>query len=136
MASSRSARWNLNQQWVLYCAASRSLASLELVVNRGSIRPHIKYKVMVVSVSDDLSLCTTLSSKQLPKDWRNEAAYPSLQRIGSEWYRTNTSLILKVPSAIVPMEYNYIINTRHPDFSTNTVNLVRTEAYFWDDRLL
>lgn len=134
--SGRSARWNMNQQWVLYSASSRSLASLELVVNRASIRPTLKYKVMVMSLTDDESMYHTLTGKLLPKDWRSETAYPALQRQGSEWYRTNTSLVLRVPSAIVPFEYNYIINTRHPDFGPQTVSLVRTEPYFWDDRLL
>jgi len=61
-------------------------------------------------------------------------SYPQLQQLGSEWYQSNKSLILKVPSAVIPMEYNYIINTRHPDFQNN-VTLVRTEDYFWDERL-
>ncbi len=126
----------MNQQWVLYTAASRSLASLELVVNRSSIKPAIKYKVMVLSLADDDALYTHYSSKQLPKNWRTEAAYPALQRLGADWYRNNTSLILRVPSAIIPHEFNYIINTRHADFSEETVSLVRQEAYFWDDRLL
>ena len=46
----------------------------------------------------------------------------------------NNSMVLKVPSAIVPKEYNFIINTKHPDF-IDKVSLVRTEDYFWDERL-
>jgi len=71
----------------------------------------------------------------LPKSWQQMSAYPDLQQIGSKWYQTNGSLVLKVPSAIISKEYNYIVNTRHPDFNGN-VSLVRTEDYFWDDRLL
>lgn len=58
-----------------------------------------------------------------------------MQTIGSDWYQARTSLILKVPSAVIPLEYNYIINTEHPDFS-DKVSLVRIEDYFWDSRLL
>jgi RES domain-containing protein len=58
-----------------------------------------------------------------------------LQRLGSEWITSQESLVLKVPSAVVPYEYNFIINTEHPEFSSK-VKLVRTEEYFWDSRLL
>ncbi len=44
-------------------------------------------------------------------------------------------MILRVPSAVIPQEYNYIINTRHPDFLTK-VKLLRIEDYFWDERLM
>jgi hypothetical protein len=33
-----------------------------------------------------------------------------------------------------PKEFNYIINTRHPDCPEN-VSLVRQEDYVWDERL-
>jgi RES domain-containing protein len=58
-----------------------------------------------------------------------------LQKIGSDWIAGQQSLVLKVPSAVIPFEYNYIINTEHPKFLSK-VKLVRTEAYFWDSRLL
>lgn len=61
-------------------------------------------------------------------------AYPDLQKIGSNWYQNKESLVLKVPSAVIPKEYNYVINTNHFEFATK-VSLVRTEDYFWDERL-
>ncbi|WP_461126661.1 RES family NAD+ phosphorylase [Spirosoma aerophilum] len=73
--------------------------------------------------------------KELPANWRTLAGYPALQTMGSTWYTSQESLILKVPSAVIIYEYNYIINTGHPDFSQH-VQLVRTEDYFWDPRLL
>ncbi|WP_461041930.1 RES family NAD+ phosphorylase [Spirosoma harenae] len=63
------------------------------------------------------------------------AGYATLQSTGSSWYTNQESLLLKVPSAIIIYEYNYLINTEHPDFRQH-VQLVRTEDYFRDSRLL
>jgi RES domain-containing protein len=90
---------------------------------------------MVISIADNDSLIKQVPTRDLPKDWKLSTAYPDLQAIGSDWYTNKESLILKVPSAIITQEFNYIINTLHPDFSNN-VQLVRTEDYFWDERLL
>ncbi|MDH7461751.1 RES family NAD+ phosphorylase [Chitinophagaceae bacterium 26-R-25] len=135
LSSSGSAnRWNSKGQQVIYTGSSRSLSTLELVVHRGSIKPTFPYKVMVISIADDDHLIKQIKSQNLPKSWRSMAAYPELQHIGSSWYNLRATLVLKVPSAIIPLEFNYIINTEHPEFGTK-VRLVRTEDYFWDPRL-
>lgn len=94
-----------------------------------------KYKVMVISIADDEYLYEQVQQADLPANWRSMLAYPELQKLGGNWYQTNRSLVLKVPSAVVPKEYNYVINTRHPDFE-KMVSLIRTENYFWDERLI
>ncbi len=134
-ASGSANRWNTKGQQVIYTGSSRSLSSLELVVHRGSIQPASTYKVMVISIADDDHLIKQIQSKDLPADWRTLAGYYALQKIGSNWYNSQETVVLKVPSAIIIYEYNYIINTEHPDFGPN-VQLVRTEDYFWDSRLL
>ncbi len=133
-ASGAANRWNYDNQFVLYTGCSRSLATLELVVHRASIQSDFKYKIMVISISDDDHIYSQLKKGELPKDWRQSTAYPVLQKAGANWYQNDQSLVLKVPSVIIPLEYNYIINTRHPDFKKN-VKLVRLEDYFWDKRL-
>ena len=134
-ASGASGRWNVEQQYVIYTGWSRSLAALELTVHRSGIHPDFSYRMMVLSLSDARRLYTTLEEDDLPKGWRNEKMYPALQQLGSEWYAGGRSLVLKVPSAIIPQEYNYIIHTRHPDFTSKNVMLLRLEDFFWDGRL-
>jgi RES domain-containing protein len=134
-ASGRANRWNMDDQFIIYTGSSRSLSSLELIVHEHSISPVSKYKMMIISIADEESLTTSVLQKDLSNSWRSMIAYPELQLLGSEWYQNKRSLVLKVPSAVIPKEYNYLINTNHPDFN-NKVSLVRTEDYFWDDRLL
>lgn len=133
VSSGSSNRWNLKGQHVVYTGSSRSLATLELVVH-GGIKPTLDYKVMVISIADDDHLITQVKINDLTTHWRSITAYADLQKIGSDWYTSQKSLILKIPSAIIPLEFNYIINTEHPEFSSK-VSLVRTEDYFWDSRL-
>lgn len=134
-SSGASSRWNKRNEFVIYTGASRSLSTLEVVVHRNSIHGTADYEVMIISIADEESLFENVSIKDLPSNWRDFKAYPLLQQIGSDWYRAQRSLVLKVPSAIISQEYNYIINTHHPLF-TEKVQLVRNEAYFFDGRLL
>lgn len=133
-ASGSANRWNLKGQQVIYTASSRSLSTLELVVHKGAVKPLFHYKVMVISVADDDSLYKQIKINELPYHWRTMAAYSELQKIGSGWYNSMETLVLKIPSAIIPLEYNFMINTEHPNFREK-ISLVRTEDYFWDSRL-
>ena len=127
-------RWNLMGQYVIYCGTSRSLAKLELIVHRNSIVTKVNYKVLVISIIENKNSIHDLSSNDLPENWRSMSAFSSLQTLGSAWYLKQDSLVLRVPSAVIPQENNYIINTEHPDFKSQ-VQLVKVEDYFWDNRL-
>lgn len=128
-------RWNQEGEFVIYSAQSRSLASLELVVHRASIRPQLKYKVIVIKVDVPKTQFQKIKIKDLPSNWRSVSAYNSLQLLGSEWYRKREKLILRIPSAVIPYEENFVINTKHDLFKTS-VKIEKTEDYFWDNRLL
>lgn len=128
-------RWNFRDQKVIYTGSSRSLSTLELIVHKNAVKPKIEYSVMIISIADKDSLYKHINSKDLPSNWRKLEAYFELQKRGSNWYENQESLILKVPSAVIPLEYNYIINTEHPDFEKNVLH-IRNEKYFWDSRLL
>ena len=133
-SSGSESRWNLAGEKVIYCGSSRSLSSLEMLVQSGSIKPSTNYSVMVISIADKDHLFKQVYQKDLPPDWRSIKSYADLQKMGSLWFKNQESLILKVPSAVIPHEYNYVINTKHPEFSS-MVKLVRNEEYFWDERL-
>lgn len=134
-ASGASNRWNKRGEYVIYTGEARSLSTLELVVHRNAVKPDIPYEIMVISIPDDDTFIKNIRTTDLPVDWRNLSAYTVLQEIGSQWYSGRESLVLRVPSSVIPQESNYIINTRHEAFEEH-VKLVRNEPYFWDNRLL
>lgn len=135
ISSGSANRWNYQGLNVIYTGSSRSLSTLELIVHKGSVIPKTEYKVTVIHVADNDNLFKQILISNLPEEWRNLASYSKLQKIGSDWYEKQETLILKVPSAVIPKEYNYVINMDHPDFIKN-VQLIRSEEYFWDTRLL
>lgn len=133
-ASGAQNRWNLFGQKVIYTAASRSLATLELFVSRGGLRREDDFKMMIINVPDDDRLFRQIFIKELPVNWRETVAYSRLQAIGSNWYKNKETLVLKIPSSVIPQEYNYVINTEHPLFATH-VKLIRQESFYFDSRL-
>lgn len=134
-ASGSENRWNLRNQLVIYASGSRSLATLEMIVRRSNIVPDLNYRMMVLSLLDESSSIRQIQLEELPENWRTLAGRSFLQSIGASWYEKKESLILRVPSVIIPQEFNYVLNTVHPDFSEH-VKLVGSEPYFWDKRLL
>ena len=133
-ASGASNRWNKKDEFVIYTGSSRSLSTLEMVAHRSYINISNQYKLLIISISDEL-LIKEIEIKDLPENWKSIEAYVELQEIGSKWYQSNESLVLKVPSAIIPQEFNYIINTRHPLFATHII-LKDVDDFAWDNRLL
>jgi RES domain-containing protein len=126
-------RWNQKGIPLIYAAENRSLATLEYVVHVPlSIIPK-NLSIACYETPDDI-VPEEISVDDLPKKWR---AYPSpskLAELGSEWALANRSLLLRVPSAIVPSESNILINPKHPEITRITISHI--EKYAIDKRLL
>ena len=136
LSSSGSAnRWNLEGQFVIYTAQSRSLASLELIVHRALINPNLNYKVLEIDIDIPKSQILAIRPHDLPQKWRKLESYNKLQEIGSKWYLQRKKLVLKIPSAVIPMEYNYVLNTKHELYDSR-VKIIDKEDFFWNHRLL
>ena len=110
------ARWNTKGIRMLYTSGSLSLAALEIIANLSSSK--LKNLYCVELEFDDSLKIDNL--KSLPKNWNQ---YP--YRNDSVTYGTNFikkgGLCLKVPSALIPTEYNYLLNPLHDDFSSLSV---------------
>ncbi|MEO8418131.1 MAG: RES family NAD+ phosphorylase [Methylophilaceae bacterium] len=66
--------------------------------------------------------------------WRGFDAREDLQKIGDDWLHNQESAVLGVPSAVIPAEYNYLINPYHPDFSK--IDIRKPAPFNTDQRLL
>ena len=137
IASGGAARWNERGpsspgQFVIYTAATRALACLENVVHRSGEGLLANFRVMVIDIPDDL-LIDTLAPDTLPTNWFDFQQYDTCQRIGGEWLRSGRSAVLRVPSAIISNECNYLLNPAHPDFLR--ITLSRTEPFVFDPRI-
>ena len=131
-ASGRSNRWNYKGEKVIYAAASRSLACLENVVHSSGVALSQSFTVMVIYIPDKISI-ETIAIEQLPKDWNKKARPQTCQSLGSQWINSNASLLLQVPSSIIPDEKNYLINPTHKDFTK--VKIIDRQHFYFDQRL-
>ena len=94
-------RWNTIGHAVTYCATSPSLCVLEKLVHveDPTLLPDL---VMVTYDVPQQAERLTVGLDELPKDWRRREGLT--QQRGDAWRRSRASLLLKVPSAIVPLK--------------------------------
>ena len=133
-ASGKANRWNKDDEYVIYAGESRALSALELVVHRASFNIKNDFKILSIEIDEDIEI-KSIERTQLPDNWKKPEAYIKLQSFGSNWYQSQESVILKVPSIIIEEENNYIINTKHPFFQTK-IHLKEIKEFVWDARLL
>lgn len=125
------ARWNSVGTAMVYTASTLALATLEVLVHLEQPKALERFNVFSVKIPEDL--ISVLSEDDLPKDWRTYPAPPSTKAIGDEWIASQSSLALIVPSAVIPLEVNYLINPNHPDVAQ--LILGERIAYPFDARL-
>jgi len=125
-------RWNNAGIPAIYAAGACSLALLEVLVHVPDLVVLQGYVVYRVEIPEGLIL--DVPFEQLPNNWNQPGLVPELRRLGDEWAAARSSAALRVPSAIVPVEYNYVLNPRHPDFLK--VGLGPREPLPVDPRLL
>ena len=125
-------RWNRKGIGVVYTSESRALALVEILVNVPfSILPS-QLGMATIEIGEKIR-AEEIDPYELPKDWHKFPPPLELAEIGSKWAVSNKSLALRVPSAVVPREFNILINLRHPDIKH--VVVVDVEAFDVDRRL-
>src|SRR5690606_1203566 len=127
-----SGRWNSVGKKVIYAAESIPLAFLESMLRRQGVGFNRDFNTMIIDVPDALET-TVIKVAGLPEGWRNTHDYRICQRIGDEWYESNVSPIMKVPSAVLPDAFNYVLNSLHPDFLR--IKLLRVTPLIPDERI-
>jgi len=127
------ARWNKRGQNVIYASETRSLACLENLVHRSAPELNGLYKTLIIDLPDDLKT-EELMEDQLPDGWNQPGNYKACQEIGSSWFSAKRTAILKVPSALIPQEYNFVLNTEHMDFKR--ILPAGTEDFLFDPRII
>ena len=125
-------RWNSPGTAVVYTSDSASLAMLEMLVHLQS--QDVLKRYVLLEVTFDESLVEAVDLKVLPKTWRKSPPPLAAQRVGDTWVARGSSTVLRIPSVIVPNQWNYLLNPAHADFASIVIG-PRQPARF-DPRLL
>ena len=107
-------RWNSRGTAVVYTAESQSLAVLEMLVHLESADLLLNYIFYPVTIPN--YLISDLAEADLPRNWQFNPSPPGLRKIGNAWVGSVASAVLRVPSSLVPAEYNYLLNPKHREF--------------------
>lgn len=129
-------RWNLWGQYVIYTGGSLALSCLEKLAHTpGTSLYSGDFSVTIFEVPERLEI-KEITISQLTKinpHWTKVINYPITQKIGHSWLKEQESAVLKVPSAIIDLEYNYLFNPNHADF--DKIKITGVNKFTFDSRL-
>jgi RES domain-containing protein len=123
-------RWNSPGLPALYTTEHISMAVLEILVHVKSYKRPLDYHLVTINLPENAQ-ATSIEQQKLKASWKDDIAYA--QFMGDEFLRTKQSLVLKVPSAIIEQENNFIINPAHPDASR--IRIQSSKVFIFDKRL-
>jgi RES domain-containing protein len=124
-------RWNFEGVPMVYTSSSLALAAIEFFVHLDPSDAPDDLVSMKAGLPHELHL-ERIHEGQLPSNWRRiDNNY--LQKLGSDWAKSMSSVALLVPSAVVEEEWNVLLNPRHPDFAAIAVEPVKPFRY--DERM-
>jgi RES domain-containing protein len=118
---------------VVYASATLALAQLEYLVHANAPRAPKNVYAVFADIPSSLRI-EDIDARRLPREWRRyEPAVAELQTIGDAWVAAKTAAVLRVPSAVVPSENNYMLNPAHRDFARIIIG--KASPVFFDPRL-
>ena len=124
-------RWSPTGIAVAYSSESRALAVVEILANAEE-RDRLRAREWVF-VSAEVPLELIEKPAKVPPSWRVFPHSNETQLFGTEWAKAKRSAVLRVPSAVVPGEFNYLLNPSHPDFAK--VKIGKPQPFIFDPRL-
>ena len=126
-------RWNSPGTAVIYTSGTLSLAVLEYLVHLNPDQIPADLVSIAGHVPDTLPV-DHIAVESLPRDWNALTLQPVTQSIGARWVTAGHTAVLKVPSVVIPVESNYVLNPHHRDFAA--IRWSSPEAFAFDRRLL
>jgi RES domain-containing protein len=128
-----SGRWHTEGRLIVYLADCPAGALLERIVHmtdmlEDAFLPRF-YQLLQISVPDDIAI-KALSSFA-PADWKERPEFT--RNLGDAWLASRETALARVPSAIAPNTWNYLLNPEHPDAKKVEIAEIIKERF--DNRL-
>jgi len=124
-------RWNSPGMPAIYTSENISLSVLEILVNADKTNIPPAYFLLKLHIPDDLAV-RKVSPGRLKEKWYSDFEYS--QFIGSNFLKTGKEAVLKVPSAVIKHEHNFLLNPGHADFKR--ISIAEAVPFDLDIRLL
>ena len=125
-------RWNAPGRPAVYTAESRALAALEVLVHLTPESSRRRFALIRIRLPQD---AIAGPDGGVPRSHAVSAQiHPDTQRAGDAWLASRETPALRVPSAVVPGEFNFLLNPLHPAFGGLKAD--EPEPFAFDPRLL
>lgn len=125
-------RWTPKGVRAVYTSSSLALAALELLVHLAREDMGTVFVAISADIPDNLQI-DAIAPDQLLENWRDTPAPTALSTIGRKWLQASQTAVLSVPSAVIAVERNFLLNREHPDFERIKIN--QLEEFSFDSRL-
>lgn len=131
-ASIAGARWNSKGTEMIYCAQSRALAMAEVLVHLPlAVLPN-DFVMLTIHIPDAVSI-EILNPGVLKEDWNVFPCTFETPLLGDDFAKKNQACVMKVPSAAVKGDFNFLINPNHKDF--NLIKITEQNDFPFDKRI-
>ena len=131
-ASSSGFRWNSKNTFIVYTSESRALSLLEITMHLDTSEDlPLDRNYLTIEIPNTVSMAE-IKLKDLPKSWDVTPPGLGTKFIGDDFVLDNKAAVLKVPSCIVPSEYNYLINPNHAE--SKDIKILETRPLRFDQR--
>lgn len=123
-------RWHDTPAPIVYASESRALAMLEVLVHMAVPLEAMPddYVFQVIQTFSASVETVDLAGMPGPETDPGKAA-----AFGSQWLDSRRSALLRVPSIVIPREYNVLVNPAHPDITLMSTDIEAIMS--WDRRL-
>ena len=127
-----SARWHTAGKPIVYLAASPAGALIEILVHLELEKDELPpaYTLLQVRVPSNLAIEELRTPSKA--DWKNDLTLS--RNIGDKWLKGPKTALARVPSAILPNTFNYLLNPLHHD--AKHARIVSSTKAIFDPRLL
>ena len=126
-------RWHSRGRRIVYLSDHPASALLEVLVHL-EVAPEdlpTNYQLLAIDAADDVPF-DAVDADSLAADWDRDTA--ASRAHGDAWVESGHTALLRVPSAIVPFAFNWLLNPAHADAARVRIGAVRTVSF--DPRLL
>jgi RES domain-containing protein len=125
-------RWHNRGERVVYFGGSAAIVVLERLAHTDPDLLPDDLQLARFEFSGPMTESKVEEYGALPADWIQDEK--ATRRIGERWRQQGARCLLVVPSAILPEEFNFVLNPQHPE--AQGLRLVRERRFSFDARLI
>ena len=127
-----SGRWHAMPRPVVYAAEHPALAMVEVMAGMRIKTGQFPHGLRLIAIDVD-DRAGSPFEPELPAGW--QANSPMTQCVGNAWLEAGDTLLMRVPSAVLPHAFNVLLNPAHRDASRR-VSEVDAGPFWFDARFL